>query len=65
MIASDSPANNNILANVYNLSDFKNKKYDNVHNLEIPILIIYEDRKLTKVIFSKKFEKYLYEDNVN
>ena len=65
IIASDSPANNNILANVYNLSDFKNKKYDNVHNLEIPILIIYEDRKLTKVIFSKKFEKYLYEDNVN
>ena len=49
MVASESPTNNNIMANIFNLSDFKNKKFDNLYEAEIPILIIYEDRKLLKV----------------
>ena len=65
MVASESPTNNNIMANIFNLSDFKNKKFDNLYEAEIPILIIYEDRKLLKVLFSKNFQKYLKRNDAN
>lgn len=58
IVASNSPVNNSILANTLNLVDYS-KFGKNIHNSEIPILIVYKDDGKYIYRTSKSFESLL------
>ena len=59
IVASNSPHNNSILANTFNLLDIQKMDPNDYLEYEIPILIIYEDQLGYKTFLSKNFEEHL------
>ena len=68
IVATNSPYNNSILANIFNLNekinadDYSRSVYeDDIKNKEFPIFIIYKNDLEYKTFYSNKFEKYFYD----
>lgn len=59
IVASNSPHNNSILANTFNLLDIEKMDPDDYIQSETPIFIIYEDQLGYRTFLSKNFEEYL------